>query len=407
MVVRHLGLVVCFLVAVTAIISARAEPTDADKVARLIAQLGSDDFKEREVASLALKARRSKILATLIAAELAATDPEIRKRLGEVIGTPEVLLRRVRKAMDYFDNVHGILRDSSIIELHPADLIDWTIRALYKRNKETLPDVLQKRLSKVHDLDEGGRSLLFEDALRLLCARHELQAIELADQALPAVLARFDPHARWIVDREPFAGQRDTPMGIGLELAKDTKTGWACVVTPIKDGPAYRAGLRADDLITHMRVNADQEDQPAQTLATADLKLDLVNRKLMGKFGTWVQLTVRRPGAAEAVVVAVRRGRVDVEPVLGWRRQADDSWNFWLDEKNRLGYVRVRNMDRHTSTELAAVLQRLEKVGLRGLILDLRFNPGMRLDQTLELANQFLDKGRIVTCRPRKRGTLV
>ena len=150
-------------------------------------------------------------------------------------------------------------------------------------------------------------------------------------------------------------------MGIGLELAKDTKTGWARVVTPIKDGPAYRAGLRADDLITHMRVNSDQEDQPAQTLATADLKLDVVNRKLMGKFGTSVQLTVRRPGAAEAVVVAVRRGRVEVEPVLGWRRQADDSWNFWLDEKNQIGYVRLRNMDRHTSTELATVLQRLEK----------------------------------------------
>ena len=214
MVFRHLGLVVCFLVAVTAIISARAEPTDADKVARLIAQLGSDDFEEREAASLALKARRSKILATLIAAELAATDPEVRKRIGEVIGTPEVLLRRVRKAMDYFDDVHGILRDSSIIELHPADLIDWTIRALYKRNKEALPDVLQKRLSKVRDLDEGGRSLLFQDALRLLSPRHELQAIELADQALPAVLARFDPHARWIVDREPFAGDSAIPQWV-------------------------------------------------------------------------------------------------------------------------------------------------------------------------------------------------
>jgi carboxyl-terminal processing protease len=316
----------------------------------------------------------------------------------------EVRAVRVRQTAKFFGEIHALIRANSIFDVPPGDLLDWTVRALYQRHKEPLPDALERRLAKSRELNEAGRLLLFHDALLPLDQRRELKAEALADQVMATVLARFDPNARWILEPAPFDNWLNRPRGIGVELVQDPKTGFARVVTPIKDGPGYKAGLRADDLITHIAFSPDDKDKLAEPQATAGVPLDLLQGKLMGPNGTSIRLTVRRAGAARPVEVLVPRGAARAEPLLGRRRLDDDSWSFWLDEKGKIGYIRLPTFA-HSAGRLVddftTVMRNLEKRGLRGLVLDLRFNEGESLREANDVTNLFLTKGNFLTIHAR------
>jgi carboxyl-terminal processing protease len=310
-------------------------------------------------------------------------------------------LVRTRETAEFFGEIHSRIRDLSIIDLSPGDLVDWTVRTLYEHQREPLPDALDKRLAKVRDLNEAGRLLLFRDALAPLDRRRELKADALADQVMGAVLARFDRYARWNQALPFDDGVSDPPGGIGVELVQDARTGCARVVTPIKDGPAYKAGLRADDLITHVALPSDNENKSGEPQPTAGVPLDLL-QAVLGEEGRSIRLTLRRPGSSRPVEVMVERGAAQTEPLLGRRRLADDSWSFWLDEKSKIGYVRLPNFGPSSGRimdEFTTVLRNLKEGGLRGLVLDLRFNERGLWRETLQVANLFLAKGIFLTYR--------
>jgi carboxyl-terminal processing protease len=91
------------------------------------------------------------------------------------------------------------------------------------------------------------------------------------------------------------------------------------------------------------------------------------------------------------------RELVRVESVLGDRRNADDTWNYFLDEEQKIGYLRITNFSRHTTDELRTAVGELRRGGMTGLIVDLRFNPGGLLTTAIEVSDLFVAEGRIVS----------
>ncbi len=85
--------------------------------------------------------------------------------------------------------------------------------------------------------------------------------------------------------------------------------------------------------------------------------------------------------------------------VLGDHYNPDGTWNFFLDPKEKIGYIRLTHFSRHSAEELQAALQQLKKAGMKSLILDLRFNPGGLLSQAIAIVDLFIDKGRIVSTK--------
>jgi carboxyl-terminal processing protease len=90
-----------------------------------------------------------------------------------------------------------------------------------------------------------------------------------------------------------------------------------------------------------------------------------------------------------------------MESVLGFQRKSDDNWDYYVDPASQIGYIRVTSFTRNTSADLTRAVARLSKSGLKGLILDLRFNPGGLLTSACEVCDLFIDDGLIVTIRPR------
>ena len=121
------------------------------------------------------------------------------------------------------------------------------------------------------------------------------------------------------------------------------------ILSPLVGTPAYRAGLLAGDRI----VEIDGE-------STDGITLDEAVRRLKGKPGTEVTLTVIHPGTSEKLEVTITREIIHVETVLGDRRKEDDTWDFMLEPEEHIGYVRITAFSRDTAGELRKVLEQLQ-----------------------------------------------
>ena len=145
--------------------------------------------------------------------------------------------------------IHEVIRRKSIVQPSPRQLAELSLRGLFKGQGKSLPDDLAKRLKDEKGTDAELRSIL-RDGFRRAESR-ELGVEEAVGDAITFTLAALDPHASW-QPSEGFECDLGNYSGLGLKWQFDGKTGLPCVVTPFKDGPAYRAGLRAGDLLTHI-----------------------------------------------------------------------------------------------------------------------------------------------------------
>src|SRR5262249_62313146 len=118
---------------------------------------------------------------------------------------------------------------------------------------------------------------------------------------------------------------------------------------------------------------------------------------------TKVKLVLQREGVKDPIEVELERARIELETVFGVKRKADDSWDFYLDPENKIGYLRLTAFQRSSYRDLKRAMDRLtlSTAGLKGFILDLRFNPGGLLDSAVKISDLFIDDGQIVTIRPR------
>jgi C-terminal peptidase prc len=122
---------------------------------------------------------------------------------------------------------------------------------------------------------------------------------------------------------------------------------------------------------------------------------------IMGLPTTKLKLRIERDGENEPIVKELARDTVTVESALGWKRDPkDDAWDFYVDPKNKIAYIYLNQFSRYSDEELQKILNQLRKDGVKGLVFDLRFNPGGYLDVVVGICDMFIDDGVIVSVRP-------
>ncbi len=214
---------------------------------------------------------------------------------------------------------------------------------------------------------------------------------ELMESAIKGVLGKLDPYSSYI-GREEMTGFRNSVEsqfgGIGIQIT--VEDGQIKVTSPLVGTPAYRAGIQSGDKIVKI------EGEPA-----GKLTLDEAVRKLKGEVGSAVNLTVQHALSGKTDTYTIKRELIHIDTVLGDARKADDAWDYMLDADKRIGYIRLTAFSRDTAADLKKALEDLKARKLRGLILDLRFNPGGLLTSAIEICDLFIADGRIVSTKGR------
>lgn len=207
------------------------------------------------------------------------------------------------------------------------------------------------------------------------------------------VEALNDPYTVYVPgsDRREFTKELTGEyVGIGAQVVQ--QDGWLTIVSPLEDSPAFRAGLLPDDRISEI-----------EGKTTLNLPIDACIDLLSGQPGTNVTLTVERKG--ERLTMVIQRDRIKTRAVKGVRRSAADpnSWEFLVDPARKIAYVRLVQFTPGCSREVENALRSLgaDRGELKGLVLDLRFNPGGLLDEAESIADLFLREGVIVSTRGR------
>lgn len=219
----------------------------------------------------------------------------------------------------------------------------------------------------------------------------EVDRRELMEAAIRGLLTKLDPYSNYIPPEEvaKFRDSLESQFGgIGIQIT--VEQGRLKVLSPLVGTPAYRMGVHAGDTIVEIN-GASAEG----------ITVDEAVKKLKGPVGTEVKLKVRAAYVGTTREFTLKRELIHVETVLGDRRNRDDSWNFMFDEERKLGYIRVTSFSRETYKEVKAAIHSLEAAGVKGLILDLRFNPGGLLNSAIEICDLFIKEGKIVSTKGR------
>ncbi len=306
-------------------------------------------------------------------------------------------------------------------KLDPHDMVVWAIRGLYRQVDVTgttpvlypnkIPEKIAAKLKDVADMNEEQLSELLADARQAVGKREDLDKHKDIDWTLKRMLLKHtDPYTTYIDKEEKERMKREIGgrfPGVGIQIRKDSSTDQLLVVTPIKDSPAYKAGIEAGDIITTVTRKVDSEGEPLnppEVLPTKGMKLNDAVEKITGKPGTEVILTIQREGEKNPLVKTLRRNYVNVESVLGFKRKSDDSWDYMIDPESKIAYIRLTQFARNSYRDMRNVMLDLTKdKGIKGFILDLRFNPGGLLDVAFDISDLFIDDGVVVSIRERGR----
>ncbi|HJT79487.1 MAG TPA: S41 family peptidase [Gemmataceae bacterium] len=304
--------------------------------------------------------------------------------------------------------VIDLLKENYVKDLNRGQLVAWAVRGLYRQIDEKVPDEVNDKLNSAKDMTAPELQNLLVDVRERLGKREDLANHKDVDLTLLRMMKNhLDPFTTYI-DPET-AGRVDNEIqgqftGIGIQIRKDAASDMLQVVTPIKGSPAYKAGIQAGDIVTTITRDVDSEgnklDKP-EVISTKGLPLSDAVKKILGLPGTRIKLTVQRAGADKPLTFALNRGRVEVESVLGYKRKSDAGWDYWVDPVNKIAYIRLTSFARNTYADLQKAMKELDKEGVKGLVLDLRFNPGGYLDSATNISDLFIDDGLIVTVRPR------
>jgi len=205
---------------------------------------------------------------------------------------------------------------------------------------------------------------------------------DLIEAAINGMLTSLDPHSGYMNPRSFRDMQVQTRGefgGLGIEVTQES--GYIKVISPIDDTPAARAGVRAGDLITHI-----------DGQSTQGLTLNEAVERMRGPPRTEIRLTIRREGSPRPIELSLTRDVIRIQSVRA-KLEGD------------VAYIRITSFNEQTDAGLRRAMQNLRQQAggnLRGVLLDLRNNPGGLLDQAVSVSDDFLDQGEIVSTRARR-----
>jgi len=205
---------------------------------------------------------------------------------------------------------------------------------------------------------------------------------DLVESAIKGMLSSLDPHSTYYNPksyRELQVQTRGEFGGLGIEVTLEN--GLVKVISPIDDTPAFRAGVKGGDLITHL----DSEPIRGMTLNEAV-------KKMRGPINTDITLTVSRPGVEKLFDITIKRAKIQIQSV---RHRVI----------GKIAYIRITSFTEQTDKGLRKAMKALRKElggSLEGVVLDLRNNPGGLLDQAVAVSDAFLGQGEIVSTRGRR-----
>ncbi len=204
---------------------------------------------------------------------------------------------------------------------------------------------------------------------------YDIDVDEVIDAAIDGMLGELDVHTHLFrpEDFEEFRTGTQGRFG-GLGISIDKQGDYITVISPIEGTPAYQMGILAGDKI----IKVDD-------INIVGMSTDEAIRKMRGDPGTQVSITIDRPGIDDDLVFNIVREMIEIKSI---------PYSFRFD--NGVGYIRIRQFNANTSNELSRALDSLEEKGLRGLMIDLRFNPGGLLNEAIDTVNEFVGKGRKV-----------
>jgi carboxyl-terminal processing protease len=232
-----------------------------------------------------------------------------------------------------------------------------------------ISDVYAKSESRYQQLEN------FSDALNII-DKYYVEKVELEDLingAIQGMLQNLDPHSSYM-DKETYKEFKVETKGEfgGLGITIGMRDKILTVISPIEDTPADKAGIKAGDKI----IKIDDK-------STANITLDEAVKKLRGKPGTNVKITILRDGVEKPFDVTITRAIIKIQAVKS--KMIDD-----------IAYIRLTNFKEDASKEIMDALKKLSKNDYKGIILDLRNNPGGLLTEAVNVANLFLDSGKTV-----------
>jgi carboxyl-terminal processing protease len=289
------------------------------------------------------------------------------KLLGEVLGT------------EYENAENSQADDSNSLKITEIVFEPKNLRA-WLANLSVLMDEVKYASDRPAGFDQGRFLDVFDEVLELNETTVNFPQSVLIAQFVEAALAALDPYTTlvWPKEVQDFEKLMTNEFtGIGIEISK--QEGLLTVASLLPDTPAYKSGLDAGDVI-----------EKVDGLETKDMTLVCAVHKITGPKGTKVTLTVKRPDEGKTWDITITRDKIVVPTIRGWRRSASGRWQYMIDPENKIGYVRLTSFSAETAPDLEKVLIKLEREGLKGLIIDLRFNTGGLLESAVEVADKFI-----------------
>jgi carboxyl-terminal processing protease len=193
--------------------------------------------------------------------------------------------------------------------------------------------------------------------------------------SIDGMLRSLDPHTSFLEPKE-YSDMQDRQKGTfyGLGILVTKRNDQVTVITPLEGTPASRLGIRAGDVIAEV-----------EGVATDDLSLDEVVKRLKGPKGSTVHIKIKRIGMKEAIPLTIVRAAIPTNSISNV-----------LMLRPGVGYIRIKDFTSTTVRELDDAIDKLEHQGMQKLVLDLRMNPGGLLDAAVGVSDHFLEKGQMI-----------
>ncbi len=259
--------------------------------------------------------------------------------------------------------------------------------------KEAFIKTIDELTDRIRQATPENEQIIANQVLNRLAVTNS-QTVQLPDEVLVSeyadgAFAELDPFTSMIWPSEVAEFNKTTQgefSGVGIQIQSDDD-GSLKVVSPIEDSPAYKSGIKAGDIITH--INGKNAKGITTTQAV---------KSITGPPGTSVVLTVRASDLTTKDYT-LRRETIKVASIKGYLHLPGGGWDYFVDKDQKIAYMRLTNFTRTTGDELDKAVDELKTKGCRAIILDLRYNPGGLLTAATDVSDKFLHDGVIVSTR--------